>query len=190
MASFGTAATWLGLSALENGGGVENNVTVYPTQQNEENTASSANSTGADTQVEDAAELAARGASPEGPNDRFLPLGVFSFAPKGEKEAVALVHLAVSKDGLVRGTYYNLRTNKDLNIQGAVDKEDQSVAWTLGPNGKVVYHTSLEDLTDPPGAVTVRTKNGEAQEWTLARYSAADEKQAFDEGQKANRPRQ
>ena len=180
MATYGSAAAWLGLQATEGNGGttVINNTELANDQaDNEVND----NNDAAITQPADAAALAGSGATLSDEKAAFLPLGVFTIAPKGADEAVALVHLAVSKDGILRGTYYNLKTDKDQNIHGAVNKEDHSLAWTLGPKGTKVFHTWLEDLTDLPAPVTVRTEDGKTHMWTLARYTEKDEQKSVDE---------
>ena len=101
----------------------------------------------------------------------FLPLGVFSIAPEGQHEASALVQLAISKAGQVRGTYYDLLTDHDQPIRGAVNKKTQQVAFTFGENGKVTFETSLANLTQPTGAIAAHFENGKTSTWTLARYA-------------------
>lgn len=140
------------------------------------------------TQPAEAPELAAQGAADPAGDAKFLPLGVFSIAPEGQTEAAALVHLAVSKDGIVRGTYYDLKTDKDQTVHGAVNKENHSVAFTLG-KGKTVYQTWLEDLIEEQsGPVTVKTGEGPSQTWTIARYTEEDDKKSggADETKSAN----
>ena len=182
--TYGAAATWLGMSALDNGGGnvtINNNASeVAANTANDEAAAEESK-----TQPEDAAELAATGATAQDPQAAFLPLGVFSVAPKGKKEAAALVHLAVSKDGLVRGTYYNLKTDKDENIEGAVNKEDGSMAWTVQGKKEEVFHAWLDDVTDPPGPVTVRIGKGPTHVWTMARYTEKDEQRSLKESKRS-----
>jgi hypothetical protein len=100
----------------------------------------------------------------------FLPLGVFSLAPQGQTEASALVQLAVSKTGLIRGTYYDLLTDHDQPIRGSVDKKTQQVAFSFGENGKVTFETALANLTQNSGAIAAHFENGKSTIWTLARY--------------------
>jgi hypothetical protein len=192
-ATLGTAAGWLGLSALDAGTGPAAETIV-----NNDNTpiaggplADEPDDADDDTdniqvagndpndglaQPDDAPALAARGTAEPEADARFLPLGVFSVAPADQTDAVALVHLAISKDGLVRGTYYDLKTDKDENIQGAVNKENHSVAWTIGNDRQTVYQTWLEDLTqEQSGPLTVRAEGGQTRVWTIARYTQQDD---------------
>ena len=183
-AGIGAVGTWLGMSALNNGYGYPvNNSTVY-TSDNGDNYDVADQSTQPSTDDEnaetvypaaDAAQLAASGANDPAADAKFMPLGVYSIAPEGQEEASAMLHLAISKDGVLRGSYYDLLTDKDHDIKGAVDKKTGRVAWTVAPNGKVVFHTSLQDLTEDSGPVVVNFENGETREWTIARYIADDE---------------
>ncbi len=195
-ASLGTAAGWLGLSALDSGVAnanpiISSNPTTLANVQPDENLAQdNQNDDDEDaplTQPANAAQVAAIGNQDPGAEATFLPLGVYSIAPAGETEAVALLHLAVSKEGTVRGTYYDLKTDKDQNIQGAIDKKDHSLAWTVGTDGKTVFHTWLEDLTEQSGPVTVRTNDGPTQEWTIARYTEENEKNSLN---RASQPKE
>ncbi len=83
----------------------------------------------------------------------------------------AMVQLAVSKEGTVRGTYYDLVTDKEQTIQGAVDKNTQKVAFTAGDNGKVVFETGLANLTQDAGPVALYFENGATRPWTLSRFA-------------------
>ena len=185
-ATFGGAATWLGLSALDSGTGVVNdNGTVYTsdsddsgdnTSGNDETDNSQENGSQAADESEDsddsaelAEELAHSGAVDLPADTTFLPLGVYSLVAASHEDASALVQLSVSKDGVLRGSYYDLMSDEGQKIQGAVDKKTQRVAWTIGANGRVVFETSLSDLTQATGPVSLYFENGQTREWNLTR---------------------
>jgi hypothetical protein len=198
ISTFGATAAWLGLNAAEpyygNYGTVGNYLTSDETTEPETDDASEIadDSTNTDFEPEESQDgnqtdgapapitpeqvAAAKQMVADGKNDppkdtTFLPLGVFSIAPEGQREASAMVQLAVSKAGQVRGTYYDLLTDHDQPIRGAVDKKTQQVAFTFGENGKVTFETSLANLTQPEGAMAAHFENGNTTSWTLARYS-------------------
>jgi hypothetical protein len=212
VAGFGAAAAWLGLEGAEPILGSYGNVpTVYTadTEENDEaeNEGDDDNSNDGDnadeaapageeatdidenTAPEDtaaqaaaAAALAKSGQTDPAKDASFLPLGVFTLAPARQAEATALVQLAISKDGVVRGRYYDLLSDQDHPVRGALDKKTQQVAFTFGPQGKVTFETSLANLTQDKGSVAVHYENGRKGTWTLARYEkepteAADEAQ-------------
>lgn len=203
ISTFGATAAWLGLEAASPyygnyGSAPVNNVltadsedagdsedTVEPATSESDAADESTDTVSAPTpeQVAKATELASSGKQDPPKNTSFLPLGVFSIAPQGQTEASALVQLAVSKDGLLRGSYYDLLTDHDQPIRGTVNKKTQEVAFTFGINGKVTFETTLPNLTQDKGTLAAHFENGKTSNWTLARY----EKEPTDEeaGEKA-----
>ncbi len=100
---------------------------------------------------------------------QWLPLGVFAIAPQGQADANVTVQLAVSKDGTIRGTYYDLVTGTTLPVKGAVDTKTQRVAWTVGDNDHVVMETTLAGLTEQQAVVLAHFGKARAQNWTMVR---------------------
>jgi hypothetical protein len=103
----------------------------------------------------------------------FLPLGVFALAPQNERDANALVQLAVNKQGEVAGNYYDVLTGQDQTIAGKVDKQSKQVTFAVSPGGNVSFETSLANLTQARGSITLRFANGQSRQWTLARFDDA-----------------
>lgn len=102
--------------------------------------------------------------------DEFLPLGVFALAPQNEKDASALVQLAVNKQGELHGNYYDVLTAQDQTVAGKVDKQSQRATFKVSPGGNVSFETSLANLTQTSGWITLRFANGQSRQWTLARF--------------------
>ena len=199
ISTFGATAAWLGLNAAEplygNYGTVDNVLTSETEDEPADESADSENENEAAAdensgennndeinseannapeltpeQIAAAKQLAISGKEDPSKETSFLPLGVFSIAPQGQAEASALVQLAVSKNGIMRGTYYDLLTDHDQPIRGAVDKKTQQVAFTFGDQGKVTFETSLGNLTQAKGGIVAHFENGKTSNWTLARY--------------------
>lgn len=147
VATLGTTAAWLGIAATTN---------VY-TGDNAENDAT-------DSGAADVDSTAA---------GDFLPLGVFALAPKSEKDATVLVQLAVTREGEVRGNYYDVLTGQDHPVTGTVDKQTQQATFKTVPGGNVTFETTLANLTRAAGSVTLRLANGQTRQWTLARFDDA-----------------
>ncbi len=194
-AAFGTAAAWLGLSALEPvaGGYTPIDTTVYTADQGSPADDDVNQTADDDAQPEDidvakqAAELAKTGQTDPPKDTELLPLGVYSLAPQGQAEASAMLQLSVSKDGVLRGSYCDLLSNQAHPITGAVDKKTQRVAWTVSPNGKTLFETSLANLTQEKGPLSVHYEDGESRAWTVARYEGDEaESSASPEAPKAN----
>src|SRR5262249_34223916 len=97
-----------------------------------------------------------------------------ALAPQGQKEATAMLQIAISKSGAVRGSYYDVLSDQGHAIQGAVDKKSQRVAFTVGSKGKTVFETQLADLTQPAGEISLHFADGQASDWTLARFEQTE----------------
>ena len=62
----------------------------------------------------------------------WQPLGVFAMVGEGETKSTNIFQLAVNKDGVIRGNYYNALTDTTEPVYGSVDKKTQRAAWTVG----------------------------------------------------------
>ena len=102
-------------------------------------------------------------------NANWYPLGMFNLVPPGHNEAVAVLQLAIAKDGTVAGTYQDVRTDKIHQLHGTLDKQTQKVSWTLDTNKSVVYETGMHNLIEPITAVIVNFGDNKKQKWTLER---------------------
>lgn len=157
--AYGTAAAWIGSPET---------TTVYTSDNDADDSQADAI---VDDQNTDATNtLADQGATDPAPDAKLLPLGVYTLAPKDQDESTASVRLALSKDGVLRGIYYDSLGAQGHPIRGAVDKKTQRVAWTVGDNKKVLFQTTLASLTHEKGALTVRDANGNSHPWTIARF--------------------
>ncbi len=132
---------------------------------------------GTSAEYYDQASAIADAGSQDAPSDAdWLPLGVFAFAPVGQKQSNVVVQLAVDKQGLVRGNYTDTFSNQPVQIHGAVDKSTQRVAWTVGENKTDVFETGLYNLTKPEAPVLVHFGQNRTEQWLLVRLKqpAAD----------------
>jgi hypothetical protein len=87
--------------------------------------------------------------------DDFQPLGVFALVQDGAEKATNLFQLAVSKEGIIRGNYYNALTDATEPVYGSVDKTTQRAAWTVGDRKLPVYEAGIANLTKEETTVLV-----------------------------------
>jgi hypothetical protein len=70
--------------------------------------------------------------------DNWIALGVFGMVKGEETEANQIFQLAVNKDGILRGNYYDALSDSTLPVFGSVDKQTQHAAWTVGDRKETV----------------------------------------------------
>jgi hypothetical protein len=100
----------------------------------------------------------------------YLPLGVFALGPHGAHDASALVQLAVSKSGDLRGTYYDVVTGQEQPLSGQFDKQTQLATFKLESPDSAEFEISLVSLTRPEGNARLRFTGGQTRDWSLARF--------------------
>ncbi|MBX3426968.1 MAG: hypothetical protein KF688_14915 [Pirellulales bacterium] len=108
----------------------------------------------AEEYYQQADEIADSGANTT--NEDWLPIGVFAvIADENQAETDKVVQLAINRDGIIRGNYQDLLTDKVTPINGAVDKETQRVSLKLEGNDKLIIETGLYNLTNDEAPVLV-----------------------------------
>ena len=101
----------------------------------------------------------------------WMPIGVFALRPVGQAEATRVIQLAVSREGVVRGSHYDLVSDHVQDVRGAVDKQDLRVTWTIGETGSVVFEAPLDELSRPDGRITVHFPGGKTAAWQTVQVS-------------------
>ncbi len=101
----------------------------------------------------------------------WLPLGVFALSQGDTDESNMMIQLAVDKEGVIEGTYYNTSTDVKRPIKGMVDKKSQRAAWTFadGKNTDIIMETGLYNLTKDETQVLVHFGPDITQKWRLVR---------------------
>jgi hypothetical protein len=122
-----------------------------------------------------AEELAA--SAPEEPpaDTEWMPLGVFAMTSDDNSSASTtpnmFLQLAVSKEGIIAGTYQNKTTGKSESVEGMVDKESQRAAWTISGKNTPIMETGLQNLTMNETQGLVHFADGTTQRWLLVRIA-------------------
>jgi hypothetical protein len=101
--------------------------------------------------------------------DEWQSLGVFGMVQGDEKTAQQIFQLAVNKDGVVRGNYYDAVADNTLPIYGSVDKKTQRVAWSIGEKKTTVFETGLQNLTEEQTTLLVHYGTERTQQMVLVR---------------------
>ncbi len=108
----------------------------------------------------------------------WMPLGVFALTTDGEPngaDPTMYLQLAVSKQGVLSGTFQNTATDTAQEIEGMVDKETQRAAWA--PKGKQapIMETGISNLTQDTTPALVHFADGTTQQWLMVRLDKPQE---------------
>ncbi len=126
------------------------------------------------------AEQLAASAPEEPPADtEWLSLGVFAASAddKGTSVPNMFLQLAVSKEGIIAGTYQNKTTGQTESLEGMVDQESQRVAWTVSGKNTPIMESGLQNLTMNETQALVHFSDGTTQNWLLVRVAKPEGEQ-------------
>ena len=98
----------------------------------------------------------------------WYPLGVFSLMAGPGDAGTRIVQLAVDRNGRIAGNYYDMITNSSYNVSGDVRQQSQRVSFSLNKNQFIRFRTSVGQLLQPYGSLTVQLPGGE-QQWQIVR---------------------
>jgi hypothetical protein len=102
----------------------------------------------------------------------WMPLGVFAMTADGEPtgaDPTMFLQLAVSKQGVLSGTFQNTSTGSVQAIEGMVDKQTQRAAWTAVGKTRPLMETGIANLAQDQSAALVHFPDGTTQQWLLTR---------------------
>ena len=110
----------------------------------------------------------------------WMPLGVYAVTSDGQPtgvEPTMFLQLAVSKQGVISGTFQNTATKAVQEIEGMVDKQTQRAAWTAAGKTRPLMETGVVNLTEDTTAVLVHFPDGSTQQWLLVRMNQPNDPQ-------------
>jgi hypothetical protein len=108
-------------------------------------------------------------------NAKWLPLGVFEALREKEKTSTMMFQLAINKDGIVRGNYFNSSDKVTQPLEGAVDKKTQRITWIVEDRKKIIFDTGLYNLTKSETPVLVHMGKDKTEQWVLVRLNQKSE---------------
>jgi hypothetical protein len=102
-------------------------------------------------------------------DEEWKPLGVYAVV-RGEEEASdKLFQLAVTRDGVIRGNYYDAVADNTLPVYGSVDRQAQRAAWSVGDKKDVIFEAGVANLTNDETPILVHHGKDNTQQFTLVR---------------------
>jgi hypothetical protein len=104
----------------------------------------------------------------------WMPLGVFALTNTSGADPTMFVQLAVSKDGVIEGTYHNSSTDSTMQLEGMVDKNSQRAVWRGVGRDLPMMETGIFNLTKEEASVFVHFGGDQIQEWLMVRLEDPD----------------
>jgi len=107
----------------------------------------------------------------------WMPLGVFALLPDDEPtgaEPTLFLQLAVSKQGMLSGSFQDTASDVVQPIEGMVDKQTQRAAWTAVGKTRPLMESGIVNLTQDTAPALVHFADGSTQPWLLVRMEKPD----------------
>jgi hypothetical protein len=99
----------------------------------------------------------------------WQPLGVFALSHEAKGTPTMFVQLAVDKNGIIAGTYFNSSTETTQAVQGAVERTSARAAWSVADHKDTVLEAGVLNLTQDELPVLVHFGTDQSQRWLLTR---------------------
>jgi hypothetical protein len=111
-------------------------------------------------------------------DEKQQSLGVFAMAQGEKTTAYNLFPLAINRDGVLRGNYYNTVTDSAEPVAGSVDRTTQRAAWSVGGRKSPVFEAGIANLTKDKTTMLVHFgQDKKSQQMTLVRIEEPKEGQ-------------
>jgi hypothetical protein len=108
--------------------------------------------------------------------DEWMPLGVFALTAEGVNATNMYLQLAIRKDGMIAGTFYNESTEVTHPVEGMVDEKTQRAVWKAadGTNPDLIMETGIYNLSEDTANVLVHFGPEETQTALLVRLEESE----------------
>jgi len=108
-------------------------------------------------------------------DEKWQSLGVFAMVQGEETTSYNIFQLAINKDGVMRGNYYNALTDSAEPLAGSVDRKTQRACWTVGGRKSPVYEAGIANLTKDETTMLMHYGKEKSVQMTLVRIEAPKE---------------
>jgi hypothetical protein len=125
------------------------------------------------TQAETIADAGQQSKPPE--DEKWQSLGVFAMVQGDDTTSYNIFQLAINKDGVIRGNYYNALTDAVEPVAGSVDRKTQRACWTVGGRKSPVYEAGIANLTKDETTMLLHYGKEKSLQMTLVRIEAPKE---------------
>jgi hypothetical protein len=129
--------------------------------------------------AQQAEDLAANAPDTPASDMEWMPLGVFALTQDGQAtgaEPTLFLQLALSKQGVIAGTFENKTSGEKQTLEGMVDKASQRAAWGIVDKQRPIVETGIANLTKDSAPALIHFADGQTQQWLLVRLNDPSEK--------------
>ena len=104
------------------------------------------------------------------------PLGVFALTAEGVNASSMYLQLAVSKEGIIAGTFYNESTGATHPVEGMVDEKTQRAVWRAADGTKpdLVMETGIYNLSEDQAELLVHFGPEQTQNALMVRLEESE----------------
>lgn len=108
----------------------------------------------------------------------WLALGTFAMVNnRDQRDPQQVVQLAVDKNGIISGTFFDRDRDEAFAVTGRVDRETQRVAFRIDNNPDIVYETGIYNLTQDQTPILVHDGSNELNTSLLVRLDLPEDQQ-------------
>lgn len=102
---------------------------------------------------------------------QWMPLGVFALTQKdgSAEDSTLFLQLAISKEGIIAGTFQNTATGKSVEVEGTIDPKSQRAAWSPVGEDWPIMETGIYNLTENQASALLHFEDGQTQQWEMDR---------------------
>ncbi len=109
----------------------------------------------------------------------WMPLGVFALTDDADQGSGAdptmFLQLAISKEGIIAGSFQNTATDKTSEVEGTIDVESQRAAFGMVGQDWPIMETGIYNLTQDDASALLHFADGQTQKWLMVRLEEPSE---------------
>ncbi|TWT78738.1 hypothetical protein CA13_01350 [Planctomycetes bacterium CA13] len=130
--------------------------------------------------AQQAQEIASSVPEVEPDSVEWMPLGVFALTQEegSAEDATLFLQLAISKEGIIAGTFQNTATDEAFEVEGTIDRESQRAAWGKVDADWPIMETGIYNLSESEAGALLHFESGETQQWTLIRLDEPEDSES------------
>jgi hypothetical protein len=127
--------------------------------------------------VEQAQEIATNIPEVDPETVEWMPLGVFALTQEqgSAEDSTLFLQLAISKEGIIAGTFQNTATDESFEVEGTIDRDSQRAAWGKVGESWPIMETGIYNLSESEAGALLHFEDGQTQQWDMIRMDEPEQ---------------